>query len=214
MSEHAEGCSWGVVGLVLAAGSSRRFGSDKRQAVLSGGDTVLDAVLRTQRAVLQTVLVVTPLQDDFADQACRRHQALRVPCAVSVQGLGGSLAAGLRAVQALDPLPEAVLLALADMPAVQADTLVALLSRFHATGHAVMPTCQGRPGHPRVLPRAIWPVLMGLSGDEGARHAVDWRQAEKVDVSDAGVLLDVDTPQDLAELDIKASTPVRRTRPS
>jgi molybdenum cofactor cytidylyltransferase len=200
MSGQAASSSGRVVGLVLAAGSSRRFGADKRQALLPGGDTLLDTVLRTQRAVLQTVLVVTPLEDDFADQACRRHQALRVPCPQAAQGMGRSLAAGLLAAQALDPSPDAVLLALADMPGLQADTLVALLSRFHATGHAVMPVYLGRPGHPRVLPRGIWPALMALSGDEGARHAVDWRQAEKVDVSDAGVLLDVDTTQDLAAL--------------
>ena len=86
------------------------------------------------------------------------------------------------------------------MPAVQAETLRALLSRFQSTGQAVMPVHQGRAGHPRVLPRESWPALMTLSGDEGARHAVDWRQAAQVEVADAGVLLDVDTPQDLGAL--------------
>ena len=200
MSRHASRFVDGVVGLVLAAGSARRFGADKRQATLPNGDTLLDAVIRTQHAVLQTVLVITTVQDDFADQVCRRHQAVRVSCADAQQGMGLSLAAGLKAVQMLDPVPEAVLLALADMPMVQPETLRALLARFQAHGRAVMPIHQGRPGHPRVLPRATWPALMALRGDEGARHAVDWSQADKVEVPDAGVLLDVDTPQDLIAL--------------
>lgn len=200
MSAPAERCSLEVVGLVLAAGQARRFGADKRQAVLSGGETLLDAVLRTQRAALRTVLVVTPLEDDFADQVCRRHQAIRVPCARATDGMGRSLATGLQAVLMLDLVPKAVLLALADMPAVRVDTLRALLSRFQSTGRAVMPTHQGHAGHPRVLPQASWPALLALSGDEGARHAVDWARAERVEVDDAGVLLDVDTPQDLGAL--------------
>ena len=200
MSRHAGRFVDGVVGLVLAAGSARRFGADKRQAILPNGDTLLDAVIRTQHAVLRTVLVVTPVQDDFADQVCRRHGAVRVPCPDALQGMGRSLAAGLKAVQALDTVPEAVLLALADMPAVRPNTLRVLLERFRATGRAVMPIHQGRAGHPRVLPRATWPDLMALQGDEGARHAVDWSQADRVEVPDAGVLLDVDTPQDLIAL--------------
>lgn len=189
-----------VVGLVLAAGSARRFGADKRQARLPDGQTLLDAVLRTQRAVLGTVLVVTGPDDVFATEACARHGAVPVPCPDAARGMGRSLAAGIRAVQQLAVPPGAVLLSLADMPLVRVETLASLLARFQATGEAVMPVLGSRPGHPRVLPRGCWHALGRLEGDEGARHAVDWSRAQKVAVDDVGVLLDVDTPQDLASI--------------
>ena len=92
---------------------------------------------------------------------------------------------------------DAALVVLADMPAVRPDTVRALIDAFRLEGRPAWPWHAGRPGHPRLLPRANWPALLDLSGDEGARHRLDWSQATRVDVPDEGILLDIDAPSDL-----------------
>lgn len=215
-----------VVVLVLAAGASTRFGSDKRQALLPDGRSLLEAVVATQRQVFDEVWVLTRPgpsgePDAFAQAVCKAHGARCVTCADAALGQGHTLSAGLRMLLAL-PSAEAAavpvagaLVALADMPWVRADTLQRLRERFEATGRVVLPRCGEALGHPRLLPRAVWSALLGdavpapgsagaqgpagLRGDRGAQALLDWSAAEQVWVDDTGVLRDADTPADLSQ---------------
>jgi len=210
-----------VVVLVLAAGASSRFGSDKRQARLPDGRTLLDTVVATHREVFDEVWVLSRpgpdgQPDAFAQAVCDAHGARSVPFADAALGQGHTLAAGLRLLQADvgAPAPSrspthvaAALVSLADMPWVRTDTLRQLRDRFEATGRIVVPRCGDALGHPRMLPRAVWPALLGeatggvpssgLRGDRGAQALLDWAAAEQVAVDDNGVLRDADTPGDL-----------------
>ncbi|TDP86064.1 molybdenum cofactor cytidylyltransferase [Aquabacterium commune] len=165
-----------VVVLVLAAGASTRFGSDKRQALLPDGRSLLDAVVATHREVFDEVWVLSrPTADGqtdaFAQSVCDAHGARCMPCPDAVLGQGHTLAAGLRLLQAEAGLSAlagapgepvaAALVALADMPWVRADTLQRLRERFEATGRVVLPRCGEALGHPRLLPRAVWLALLG-----------------------------------------------------
>lgn len=199
-----------MVALVLAAGSSTRFGSDKRQARLPDGRSLLEAVVATHCEVLDEVWVLTRPGDTFAAAVCATQGARCVVCEGAAQGQGRTLAEGLRQLQ--DEVGvAAALVSLADMPWVRADTLRRLCAGFAASGGLVLPR-HGEPhrephgaqlGHPRVLPRAVWPRLLGqdgtpgLQGDRGAQALLDWSSALQVDVDDPGVLRDADTPQQL-----------------
>ncbi len=182
--------------LVLAAGRSTRFGSDKRQALLPSGQRMLPAVLSTLKGVFDDVCVLSRAGDAFATQACAASGCQQLSCEDADLGMGHTLAQGLRGLM---PRPDidAALVALADMPAVQPDTLRALAAAAAESPLPVVPRHLGRLGHPRILPRATWPSLLHARGDEGARHLIDWSAARVVDVDDAGVLIDVDTPGDL-----------------
>lgn len=197
-----------VAALILAAGESRRFGSDKRQALLPSGQSMLAAVIQTHRTVFESLWVVTPEDDAFAQVLCLEFGALQLICRDSAQGMARSLAAGLAHAQQQTAL-QAVLVSLADMPAVQPDTLRSLVARFMSTGAMVVPRYVGsvgraeeaqRWGNPRVLPRAYWSGLLNRTGDQGAGSALDWSGAERVDVQDRGVIWDADTPLELARM--------------
>lgn len=192
-----------VIALVLAAGRASRFGSDKRQALLPDGRNLLQAVLQTQRQACDAVLVLLREGDAWGQAQCAESgvDGLAVPDAD--QGMGRTLVAGLKALLAdagTDHGPrrfDAALVVLADMPAVQASTVHALVDAFFREGRPAWPWHAGQPGHPRLLPRASWPALLDLSGDEGARRRLDWSQATRVDVQDRGILIDIDSPADL-----------------
>lgn len=185
-----------VASLVLAAGLGRRFGSDKRRARLPDGRALLEAVLHTQALACGETWVVLRPGDDWGAELCARSGARVVLADDADRGMGRSLAAGLQALHA-GSRAEATLVSLADMPRVQPDTLRALIDAFSRDGQPAWPWHAGRPGHPRLLPRALWPTLFGLDSDEGARHVVDWTHAHRVEVADPGIHIDVDTQQDL-----------------
>lgn len=201
-----------VEALVLAAGQSRRFGTDKRQARLPDGRTVLDASLALHTAVWSRCWVVLRAGDAFGEAACVRWGAQPVWVPTAGGGLGDSLAAGVRAVLARGgapaaPTPCALVLALADMPWVQPKTLLALHHAVQGTAAAsgpevpavpVVPLHKGRSGHPRALPWSWLPALCALQGEVGARNAIDWSQALLLVVNDPGVCQDIDHPADLA----------------
>lgn len=181
-----------VLALVLAAGSGRRFGADKRRALMADGMPLLAATLaQAQRNFAQVAVVLRPADDP---------RQLGVPAGVQViycttaeQGMGHSLAAGIAALHGQPASAIAILLG--DMPWVRSATLQAL-SAPAAAQRMVFPLHAGERGHPVLFGRDFWAPLQALSGDAGAKallaaHPDAWLG---VAVDDLGVLRDVDTP--------------------
>ncbi len=166
--------------IVLAAGQARRFraaggATNKLEAVLDGRP-VLEHVLASVRAS------GLPLQV--------------VRCADG-PGMGDSIAAGVRAT----PAAGGWLILPGDLPLVTAGSIRAVAQAL--AGHSVvMPYHAGNHGHPVGFRRECGEMLASLSGDEGARAVVrHFRQRNQVlelALDDPGILLDVDTPDDLA----------------
>lgn len=183
-----------VAGLVLAAGYSRRFGSDKRCARLGSGQTLLAASLVLPCALLEEVWVVLRPEDDSV--------ALGVPAPVQVVrspgtelGMGHSLASGVQRVSQVT-MASAIAVFLGDMPWIGADSLGYLLA-LASPEHIVVPTYREQPGHPVLFGRRFWPALQGLSGDTGAKSLIraNPQAVRYLPLNDPGILRDVDVPQ-------------------
>ncbi|WP_339460290.1 nucleotidyltransferase family protein [Pseudomonas sp. EA_105y_Pfl2_R69] len=182
-----------VAGLVLAAGFSRRFGSDKRCARLRSGQTLLGASLVLPCSQLEDVWVVLRPEDDSA--ALGVAERVRVVRSESAAlGMGHSLASAMRAISERSRA-DAVAIILGDMPWISADSLGYLLA-LASPDHIVVPTFQGQPGHPVIFGRRFWPDLQGLSGDVGAKPVLQaYPQAiRRLQLNDLGILRDIDTP--------------------
>jgi molybdenum cofactor cytidylyltransferase len=110
-----------------------------------------------------------------------------------------SLRAGLRV---LAPAVEAVVVLPVDHPLVAAETVAALVRVYLESGAPIVRAIhEGKPGHPVLFSRACFPDLLEGDTAEGARSVVRrYRNASRdVEVSDRGVLADIDTPADFAE---------------
>ena len=114
------------------------------------------------------------------------------------EGLSTSLRAGIGAVS--EDITGAVIL-LGDMPRVTAETVNALIERFHADndGTICQPAFDGRPGNPILWPREYFSDILDISGDIGARRLIERysEQVSMVEVEDAGIHFDIDKPSDL-----------------
>lgn len=185
-----------IVGVLLAAGRGTRFGAHKLLHPLPDGTPMALAALRNLAPNVDTVIVVVRPDDSELIQLFSEEQARIVPCANAEQGMGASLACGVRAT----PDTDAWLIALADMPYVPAAAIAALTAQLQTGAPLIAPTYQGQRGHPVGFSRAFYPELAALSGDRGARHLLDQYadQLHLITVNEPGILRDIDTLKDLA----------------
>ncbi|WP_440088036.1 nucleotidyltransferase family protein [Pseudomonas fragariae (ex Marin et al. 2024)] len=185
-----------VFALLLAAGRSRRFDGDKRLATLPCGRTLLRASIENALHVFNEVWVVLREEDDT--------ELLGVPLEVKVVrspqadlGMGHSLASGIAAL--MPSSADAVAVLLADMPWIQPATLQSLASMANPRRIA-LPGHDGQRGHPVIIGRDFWPLLLNLEGDQGAKSIIK-SHPERCDVlvcEDPGILRDADTRAALA----------------
>ncbi len=191
-----------IAALVLAAGLSRRMGSNKLLAEVDGVPLVtwaVDAALASQAV---SVTVVTGNQEEAVRAALTGRDVAFVRADDHAQGLSASLKAGLATVP--DDVDGVVVL-LGDMPRVTPAVVNQLIAAYApAEGRAIcIPTHQGRRGNPILWDRQFIPEMLAtLSGDTGARSLLNFHadRLAEVEVGDDGILLDVDTPEALAAL--------------
>ncbi|MEJ2010318.1 MAG: NTP transferase domain-containing protein, partial [Acidobacteriota bacterium] len=94
--------------------------------------------------------------------------------------------------------PDGVVSCLVDHPAIAADTVMELIQHFRSTGKPVIiPQLDGKHGHPVLVGRKLFGEILALGPDQGADRVIHkYRdQTEFVEVSDPGILLDVDDPE-------------------
>jgi len=189
--------------VVLAAGQGSRFGGGKLTAA-SGSGVLLDGALGAAFAAPARAVTVVTGADPRVAGAAERFAAGRgltarlriVHAADHAEGMAASLRAG---IASLAPDAAGAFVFLGDMPRVPAGVPDALAKAL--AGHvAAVPVFQGRRGHPALFARELFPQILGLRGDEGARAILDGLgpALARVEAADAGVLFDVDTPGDLA----------------
>lgn len=190
-----------VAALVLAAGHSRRMGANKLLAEVGGKPLVAHAVDAALASAADPVLVVTGHDAD----AVRAALAGRPVHFVDNPDHGEGMAASLRhGITALPGDVDGVLVCLGDMPAVTQDHLNRLIDAFApAEGRAICVSAfEGKRGNPALIGRGFFAELRKLAGDVGARHVIAANDEVVYEVAqpDAGVLLDVDTPEALRKV--------------
>jgi molybdenum cofactor cytidylyltransferase len=185
-----------AAGLILAAGESKRMGFPKALLEFQG-ETFLDRLIAAFSPFCDPVMVVLGCGAEEIRSGIRRpgHALFARNEAYSLGQLS-SMQCGLRALEQAAPREdlEGVLFTLVDHPNVRPSTLAALLTPPHPA--LAIPRYEGRRGHPMFISAALIPEFLALPADSQAK-AVVARHADRtryVDVSDPGVLDDVDDP--------------------
>lgn len=188
--------------VVLAAGFGSRFkGARHKLDEALHGSTVLGCTLRQAVASeLHVVLVTTAPFVAAATEVLATSDIVVLSLAEASRGMGHSVAAGV------GERPDAGgwLILPGDMPMVRAQTLrsVAAALERHPVVYAQY---HGRRGHPVGFGSELYSELIALTGDEGARRIVARYPVHGEELDDPGVLVDVDTQDDLAALTASSS---------
>ena len=180
-----------LAAIVLAAGAGRRFGGNKLSAPFNGEPLLAHALRAARAAPVSRVIVVCPPAFDTA--AWPDVETVRI---VSNE-LSASLKAGIAAAKGAD----GAFIFLGDMPLVP-HGIAAELAANLGDNLAAMPRWQGKPGHPVLLTSRAFPMIAGLTGDQGAGKLLMARNdVAFFDTEDEGVLLDIDRAEDIARLE-------------
>ena len=188
-----------VVGVLLAAGSGSRFGGDKLLARLADGRPLASAALSALASAVDVVIAVVRPGDAALEALLGKSGALIAVCPDAADGIGASLACGVREVQRTFPDAQGAIIALADMPWVSPSTVASVAAALRRGAALAAPTHRGTRGHPVAIGARYFAALQTLSGDEGAKEllAAHGPELELIAVDDPGVLRDVDTQSDL-----------------
>lgn len=184
-----------IVGLLLAAGSATRFGSDKLLHPLPHGVPIAVQAVRHLKVVFERILVVVRPGARELSEMFRGEDCEIVVCENADQGMGESLACAVRAAGNAD----GYLVALADMPFVRPSSIAAVRDALLGGAPLAAPYFRALRGHPVGIASKFFPELERLTGDEGAKKLLAAHEAElvKIPVGDPGVIRDIDTPADL-----------------
>lgn len=179
-----------LAAIVLAAGKGERFGGGKLAASLAGRPLLDHAVAIALASPAERVIVV----------ARPEVRPMEHPSAVKLDLVSAGLADSLRAGTAAAGDVDGVLIFLGDMPLVPTGMAARLVEAI-GDGLAALPTWEGRPGHPVLLSRRAFALVDGLEGDEGLGRVLRGRSdVVRLPVAEEGVVLDVDSVADLAEI--------------
>jgi len=189
-----------IVGLLLAAGSATRFGSDKLRHALPHGVAIAVQAARHFLAEVKPVIAVVRAGSDEFARALEAEGCDVVVCENAAEGMGASLACAARAAARLYPEADGYLIALGDMPFVRPSSIAAVRDALAGGAPLAAPYFRARRGHPVALSGTFYPQLLALRGDAGAKQllADNAPRLVKVPVGDPGVIRDIDTPGDLA----------------
>jgi len=188
--------------VVLAAGAARRFGGGKLTTPYGGGVLLDGALAAAFAAPVRSVTVVTGTDAGTVEAAARAFAErsgavgrLRIVHAPDhAEGMAASLRAG---IASLPPDAAGAFVFLGDMPRVPVAVLGDLAARLAAGDLCAAPMFDGRRGHPTLFACALFPDLLALTGDQGARKVLERVGPALVEAPDAGVLFDVDEVADL-----------------
>lgn len=187
-----------IVGVLLAAGFSRRYGHDKlMQKMPSGVSVAMESLRNLQKGVGKVIAVIRPGCNDLA-YTLSSEGASVVTCRESAHGMGESLSFGISATNNVDGW----IIALADMPKISVATIQGVRQRLAQGCSIVVPQYGEATGHPVGFSSRWRRELLSLRGDAGAKSILEGNREEisYLPVDDKGICFDIDEPCALESL--------------
>ena len=198
-----------IAAIVLAAGSSTRFGPKNKLLADTGGRSVIESSLaNVAQCDFDTVVVVIAPDQPEIDALIQSTGFVSVVNPHPESGMGVSIACGMEYLlqKELHGL-SGVAIFLGDMPSVTHDVVSQLVESFKSSGchNIVRPINEVKqkivPGHPVIFPSDLSTEVTQFDGDVGAKQLIAKNQARltEVKVTDIGATQDIDYPWDLPD---------------
>lgn len=149
--------------------------------------------------MVDEVIVVVRAGDEELHALLKSEASAVVVSQQAWRGMGHSLADAVFASSAT----VGWVVALGDMPRISTIAIRAVTQALQVHAKIILPVHNGERGHPVAFPVALRERLQGLTGDAGARDIIRMNPdlVVRLDLSDPGILRDVDTPADLTAID-------------
>lgn len=198
-----------IFAVVLAAGMSRRFGSNKQLHKIDGVPMVRKVAALARAVCGNNTLLIVGYDHHCVTAAADGECQFIAINEDFADGIGSSIAC---AAKSLAFSADAMLILLADQPLINVEHLNDVLSAWSGDDEEIIATSfSGVQGPPVLLPRSLFPRLAKLSGDSGARDLLHDSQCRLSFVHFEPAAVDIDSPEDLKKLNQAASGRVQHS---
>lgn len=184
-----------IVGILLAAGQSTRFGSNKLLHPLNKSKSIAQQSAHNLiQACPNSIAVINNASSILAESLSDTGIKI-IENTEAVQGMGSSIACGVQATADAD----AWLIVLADMPFIQIQTIKKIIQNFKEKKCILAATYQHQQGHPVLFSKHFFNALTQLNSDAGAKNILknNLELIKLIELDDPGILKDVDLLEDL-----------------
>ncbi len=186
-----------ISGLVLAAGESKRMGSIHKALLRFDGRTSLEKIVTDiSHTECEELIVVLGAE---SEKILERTDVRIARVVVNTEWETGQLSSLRAGIRKCSPESEGVLFTLVDHPLVKESTYEAVIRLWKKNRDMiVIPTHNGRRGHPTLFPRALYCRLLNDPLPDGARGLFREEKSStlQTEVEDPGILIDIDTMDD------------------
>jgi len=185
-----------IAAIVLSGGKSERMGRPKALLQFRGQSFLSTILAAIDSCSLKPVIIVAGHHFDVVAKAFPNQKVIFNPD--YELGMSTSAKAGIGALPAN---VDGAVLFLVDHPLIDGETIRALIRQVKP-GRIIVPVFAGRRGHAIVIAADLFPEVLGLPSDQGLNTVVKRNHDRVIEVvvGNAGVLRDIDTPEQLAEL--------------
>jgi molybdenum cofactor cytidylyltransferase len=191
-----------IIGILLAAGQSTRFGGNKLTQPLPGNDVSM--AVQSARHLLEALpnSVAIIREDD------RELKSLLLDTGIAVvenqnahQGMSSSIACGVKSQERLYPDAKGWIVALADMPFIPAAVIRRVARALRQGALIAAPQFNNQRGHPAGFSSQLKDELLRLQGDAGAKTVLAKHpdRLRLIEVPNDSILRDIDYPEDLVQ---------------
>jgi molybdenum cofactor cytidylyltransferase len=190
-----------LAAVILSAGASSRMGRPKALLPYREGTFLEHLIQVTRHPRVGVTRVVLGAGAEVIRTLGKLDQSIVVVNEEWQQGQLSSVQAALRSLEGLST--DGIVLCPVDHPLVSAPLVSDLITRFYADRKSiVLPTYEGRRGHPVIFSRSLYSELLAAPADKGAR-AVVWAHAAdvlEVPTDEEGVVLNLNDPDMLRHI--------------
>jgi len=187
-----------IKALVLAAGYSSRMKRNKMLLPFAGSTVIENTVGKFLQSQVDGVALVVGSEGEKIQHILASYPVQLIDNPRFAQGMSSSVQEGVRVLKE-DAELAGIMIIPGDMPLIKKETVNAILARFEETSFPIIiPVYHGKRGHPVLFAKSLFPQLMEVSGDVGAREVVrrNYEQCCFLEVEDQGVLIDIDSPEE------------------
>ncbi len=184
-----------IMGILLAAGKSTRFGSNKLLHQLGNGNCIAQQAAKT---LIKNIPNSIAIMNNNETELSRLFSAYGFTCIVNNQyqsGMGSSIACAIKNTNNA----QACVIALADMPFIKSSTIKSIIKKMGKEKCIIAPSYKGKRGHPVLFSQHFFAELSKLNNDVGAKELIRKNQSclTLIEVNDSGIIKDIDILDDI-----------------
>jgi len=189
-----------IQAIILAAGQSKRYGSNKTHICIDGIPMPIKISLTLQSININSLIVINE-SNIILQQSVNKHAINYIINNEETNtGIGSSIALAVQST----PDANGWLICLADMPFININTYKKIISTLQESNgkHIIIPRYNKKNGHPVAFGNNFYQQLINKSGDTGAKNIINnnLTLVDYIDINDPFILQDIDTPQDFKRL--------------